>query len=199
MSKTFEQIVQDVAATVRAETGAAMAARNSVTWAFIRSRVHAALDRNGSEVASVELVDRLVDAVRAELAAEETAPVGPAAEVAVSITGLRGSRGVVAAELRNLAAQVESGALYTQSANGCDVSVKRAWEPVSGPREAIPNVDRYSRGAVWERNGERLTVLCSGIVLGMPYVHFMGDTLRGSPRENMTELNGWRYIGKEGA
>lgn len=55
--------------------------------------------------------------------------------------------------------------------------------------------ERYSRGAVWEHNGERLTVLCSSIVLGMPYVHFMGDTLRGKPRERMTAANGWLFLG----
>jgi hypothetical protein len=59
--------------------------------------------------------------------------------------------------------------------------------------------DRYSRGAVWEHNGERLTVLCSGIVLAMPYVHFMGDTVRGAMRDAMTEANGWRFVENGGA
>jgi hypothetical protein len=57
--------------------------------------------------------------------------------------------------------------------------------------------ERYERGAVWEHNGERLIVLRSGIVLAMPYVHFMGDALRGELREKMTPANGWKYVGKE--
>lgn len=59
--------------------------------------------------------------------------------------------------------------------------------------------DRYSRGAVWEHHGERLTVLCTGIVLAMPYVHFVEDAPRGARRDEMTPANGWRFIGKEGA
>jgi hypothetical protein len=54
--------------------------------------------------------------------------------------------------------------------------------------------DRYSRGAVWEHHGERLTVLCSSIVLGMSYVHFDCDALRGALRDEMTEANGWRFV-----
>lgn len=57
--------------------------------------------------------------------------------------------------------------------------------------------ERYARGAVWECNGERLTVLRSGIVLAMPYVHFDCGELRGALRDEMTPANGWRLIGKE--
>lgn len=59
--------------------------------------------------------------------------------------------------------------------------------------------ERYSRGAVWEHHGERMTVLCSDIRIGMPYVHFMGDELRGALRDDMTEAKGWRFTGKGGA
>lgn len=119
MSKTFEQIVQDVLSRVRQHP----AERRSLE--LVRLIALGALWGNGALCPSDEHVNRLVDAVRDELAGEEAAPVGPAAEIAVSITGLRGSPARVAGELRQLAERVESGWLGTSSASGCDVSVLR--------------------------------------------------------------------------
>lgn len=75
----------------------------------------------GGDVVSVRLEDGSVlpypvDSLETEV---------PAAEVAVSITGLSGSPARVAAELRQLAEKVESGWLGTSSARGCDVAVAR--------------------------------------------------------------------------
>lgn len=124
MGKTFQDLVQETLAALRRETPEMREMREAFrTFPYLTAGFLArkALAADGEDHPAPELVGRIVDAVQDELAAEEAAP----AELAVSVSGLRGSPARVAAELRQLAERVESGWLGTSSASGCDVAVAR--------------------------------------------------------------------------
>lgn len=105
-SKTFEQIVQDVLARVRAETSGTLARRAGISWTMLGRYARAVLAADGDLLPDDDLLVRIVDAVRAELAGEESAP---AAGFATLLPG-----GIEASEARGQAELVRSSVLPAQ-------------------------------------------------------------------------------------